>query len=227
MFALMTMLVDISFPVISCARFSANHGMPHWIAVVRIFRYLKGSADLKLTYRKMTSDPAPLMYGYTDADWATSDIDKRRSMLGFVLFLSGGAIVWLTKFGLVCFSIFESEYSSLKELAKNAVAAWHLLEELPLSWITQNATLPTTLLTVSLASQQVSNNPKYPARTKHMEIAKHRIQQVIRQGHVRRLQHIDRKFNLADMMVKALTKSEFRIWLPNKNWRSSLLLVKS
>jgi hypothetical protein len=95
----------------------------------------------------MTSDPAPLIYGYTNADWAPSDIDKRRSVLGFVLFLSGGAIVWLTKFGLVCLSIFESEYSSLKELAKNAVAARHLLEELPLSRITQNATHPTTLLT--------------------------------------------------------------------------------
>ena len=47
-----------------------------------------------------------------------------------------------------------------------------------------------------------------------MEIAEHWIQQVIRQGHVR-VQHIDRKFNLADMMVKALTKSEFRYWLPS------------
>jgi hypothetical protein len=131
-----------------------------------------------------------------------------------VLFLSGGAIIWLTKFGLVCLSIFESEYSSLKELVKNALAARHLLEELPLSWITQNATNSTTLLNHSLASQQVSNNPKYHARTKHMEIAEHWIQQVIRQGHVR-VQHIDCKFNLADMMVKALTKSEFRYWLPS------------
>jgi hypothetical protein len=105
------------------------------------------------------------MVTLTPSHWATSDIDKRRSVLGFVLFLSGVAIVWLTKFGLVCLSIFESEYSSLKELAKNAVAARHLLEEeLPLSWITQNSTHPTTLLTDSLASQQVSNNPKYHAR---------------------------------------------------------------
>lgn len=47
-----------------------------------------------------------------------------------------------------------------------------------------------------------------------MEIAEHWIQQVIRQGHVR-FQHIDREFNLADMMGKVLTKSEFRYWLPS------------
>jgi hypothetical protein len=39
MFAMVVMRCDISFPVICCARFSANPGLPHWYAVVRIYLY--------------------------------------------------------------------------------------------------------------------------------------------------------------------------------------------
>lgn len=47
-----------------------------------------------------------------------------------------------------------------------------------------------------------------------MDITEHWIQQVIGQGHVR-VQHIESKFNVADMMVKALTKSKFSYWMPS------------
>ena len=62
---------------LSVARFTANPGMSHWSALVRIFLYLKGTSDMKLTYSRVCDTPAPLLYGYSDADWATTDIDER------------------------------------------------------------------------------------------------------------------------------------------------------
>jgi hypothetical protein len=53
---------------------------------------------MQLTYSRIVDTPAPLLYGYSDADWATTDLDERRTCIGFVLILAGAAIVWLTRF---------------------------------------------------------------------------------------------------------------------------------
>jgi hypothetical protein len=98
MFAMVAMRADLSFAVTSTARFSANPGLPHWNALVRINQYLKGTAGMQLTYSRIVDTPAPLLYGYSDADWATTDLDERRTCIGFVLILAGAAIVWLTRF---------------------------------------------------------------------------------------------------------------------------------
>jgi hypothetical protein len=93
MFAMVAMRADQSYVVTCIARFSANPGLPHWNALVRLYQYIKGTADLKLTYSRMADTPAPLMYGYSDADWATTDIDERHTCIGYCLFLSGAVIL--------------------------------------------------------------------------------------------------------------------------------------
>ena len=95
---MVAMRVDISYAVISVARFTANPGFPHWQALVQIFQYLKGTSAMKLTYSRVVDTPAPLLYGYSDADWATTDVDERRTCIGYCIFLSGAAIFWLTRF---------------------------------------------------------------------------------------------------------------------------------
>jgi hypothetical protein len=88
MFAMVAMRVDLSYVVTCIARFSANPGLPLWNALIRVYQYIKGTADLKLTYSRMADTPAPLMYGYSDADWATTDIDVRRTCIGYCLSFS-------------------------------------------------------------------------------------------------------------------------------------------
>ena len=68
------------------SRFNNMHGEPHWQAVKRIFRYLKGTINFKLHF----SDKSPLI-AYSDSDWA-SDVDKRRSCTGYIFTMSGSAI---------------------------------------------------------------------------------------------------------------------------------------
>ena len=89
MFAMVAMRVDISYAVISVARFTANPGLPHWQALVQIFQYLKGTSAMKLTYSRVVDTPASLLYGYSNADWATTDVDERRTCIGYCIFLSG------------------------------------------------------------------------------------------------------------------------------------------
>ncbi|GBP97193.1 Retrovirus-related Pol polyprotein from transposon RE2; Endonuclease RE2 [Eumeta japonica] len=66
---------DISFAVNTLSRFNKNPTAEHWNAVKRIFRYLQGTKDLKLTY---TKDGDENITGYCDADWgATCAIASR------------------------------------------------------------------------------------------------------------------------------------------------------
>jgi hypothetical protein len=55
-----------------------------------ILRYVQGTKDLMLTYRR--SDSLEIK-GYSDADYA-GDKDDKKSIIGYVFTLAGGAISW-------------------------------------------------------------------------------------------------------------------------------------
>ena len=69
-----------------------NLGKDHWEAVKWIFRYLRGSSKLCLTF----GDSKLVLEGYVDADWA-GDIDGRKSISGYLFTFVGGAISWQSK----------------------------------------------------------------------------------------------------------------------------------
>jgi hypothetical protein len=210
MFAMIVMRPDISFAVISCARFSANPGLPHWEAVRRIYQYLIGCPGLKLTYSRIADDSAPLMYGRSDADWATSDVDERRTVIGHIIMLSGAAIFWSTRFWKPCLSIHEGEFGAATELAREVIGAQQLLCELPLTYAQVRGKEPVTIVTDSMGTMLVANNPKAHSASKHCHIREAWMQGMIREGLIR-VQHDLRVANSSDNLVKANPKSTFRI----------------
>ena len=120
------MRVDISYAVTSVARFTENPGMSHWVALVCNFQHLKGTSDMKLTYSRVSDTLAPLLYGYSDADWATTDVDERPTCIGYCVFLAGAAAFWFTKLWKLCLSTFEGELGAV-------IATSDLLSSIPLS----------------------------------------------------------------------------------------------
>ncbi|KAF2316739.1 hypothetical protein GH714_042080 [Hevea brasiliensis] len=82
---------DISHVVSVVSRYMAYPGKEHWEAVKWILRYLKGTTDVGLIFdRAKISDS---LAGYVDSDFA-GDLDKRRSLIGYLFTLSGSAISW-------------------------------------------------------------------------------------------------------------------------------------
>ena len=161
---------------------------------------------MKLTYSRITDTLAPLMYGASDSDWATTDIDERRSCIGFLIWLSGAAIFWLTRFWKPCLSSFEGEVGALTEAAKNAIAVRELLMSIPISWYQVNKDIPTTILIDASAAKQATDNPKHYSRAKHMETFLAWIRHAIKEGYVRS-QKVPREDNsTADAMVKPQVK---------------------
>src|SRR5215472_17764756 len=100
---------DIAYAIGVLARFSKNPGMTHWKAVKHIFRYLKGTLDLKLTY---SPDPnaTELFTTFTDADHAGNP-DNRRFTGRYVVKMGTDAISWQSKLQfIVALSTTEAEY---------------------------------------------------------------------------------------------------------------------
>nr|XP_033508618.1 secreted RxLR effector protein 161-like [Nicotiana tomentosiformis] len=79
---------DISFAIGMLGRYQSNLGMDHWRAAKKVLRYLQGTNDYMLTYRR--SDHLD-MIGYSDSDYAGC-LDTRKSTFGYLFLLAGGAI---------------------------------------------------------------------------------------------------------------------------------------
>ena len=50
MYAMLGTRPDIAFAVTTLSQFSSNPGYPHWLALKRVLRYLRGTIDYKLVY---------------------------------------------------------------------------------------------------------------------------------------------------------------------------------
>ncbi|GJX80602.1 putative ribonuclease H-like domain-containing protein [Tanacetum coccineum] len=84
---------DIMFAVCACARFQVSPKSSQFLAVKRIFRYLKGKPSLGLWYSK--DSPLELV-AYTDSDYAGATQD-RKSTTGGCQFLGNRLISWQCK----------------------------------------------------------------------------------------------------------------------------------
>lgn len=86
MYASLGTRLDIMYAVTILSRFNDNPGRVHWEAVKRVFWYLAGMKNLKLTYGAVSLD----LVGYTDADGSMHEDWKAIS--GHAFLVDGGAV---------------------------------------------------------------------------------------------------------------------------------------
>uniref|UniRef100_A0A2N9E5R8 Integrase catalytic domain-containing protein n=1 Tax=Fagus sylvatica TaxID=28930 RepID=A0A2N9E5R8_FAGSY len=189
-----------------------------YCSLVGAFQYLTFTRpDLSFAVNSLCSlshgllfQPGPMhLTVFTDADWAGNPVD-RRSTTGFLVFLGNNLITWASKKQpTVSRSSTEAEYRSLAVGA--AEVAWirmllsdlHVfLSECPLIWCDNTSA-------ISLAS-----NPVFHARTKHVEVDYHFVQERVVRGDLK-VQFIPTVDQLADLLTKALPTPRF-VQLANK-----------
>ena len=81
---------DVMYVVSIMSRFKASPTELHLHAAKRVLKYLKGTIDLGILYRKRGNGE---LIAYTDSDYA-EDIDDRKNTSGYVFLLSDGAVSW-------------------------------------------------------------------------------------------------------------------------------------
>lgn len=156
---------DLSFVSGALSSFLNNPGLAHWTFAKHVLRYLKGTSELKLTYRS-DSDGIRLV-GYSDADYG-GHIDSRRSTSGYCFSVqkSSGVISWRSKLQTtVALSTAESELSAATAGAQEAAHLCGILGDL--GW---PQTPPMTLFCDNQAAIAMSRNPIQHGKTKHFAI---------------------------------------------------------
>jgi hypothetical protein len=96
------------------------------MAAKRALRYLKGTVEMGVFYKRVDVDE---LVAYTDSDYA-GDIDDR-STSGYVFLLSGGAVAWASKKQpVVTLSTTEAEFVAAASCACQCVWMRRLLEKI-------------------------------------------------------------------------------------------------
>ena len=184
---------DITYAVQTVSCFSKNPGQAHWEAVKRIFRYLKGTKELWLSYGGEEKE----LRGYADADGSMAE--DRHAISGYAFLLHGGAVSWAAKRQeIVSLSTTESEYVAVTHASKEALWLRSLITQL------FDVTLdPTTLFSDNQSAIALTKDHQYHPRTKHIDIRFHFIRWIIENGFIR-LIYCPTDDMLADTLTKAL-----------------------
>ncbi|KAG7598335.1 Reverse transcriptase RNA-dependent DNA polymerase [Arabidopsis suecica] len=200
MYAMIGTRPDLAYPVGVISRYMSQPAKDHWLAVKWVMRYIKGTLDTKLCYKRNADFK---IVGYCDADHG-ADRDKRRSITGLVFTIGGNTISW--KSGLqrvVALSSTESEYMSLTEAVKEAVWLKGLLKEFGYEQ------KKVEIFCDSQRAIALAKNNVHHERTKHIDVKYHYIREVIANGDVEVLK-ISTEKNPADIFTKVVPVSKFK-----------------
>ena len=200
MYAMVCTRPDIAHAVGVVSRYMSNPGKQHWEAVKWILRYLRGTADYALCFKK--SDLG--LEGFVDADMAR-DVDGRKSTMGYVYTLGGTAVSWVSKLQkIVALSTTEAEYVAMTEASKEMVWLQSFLEELG------HKQVKSVLHCDSQSAIHLARNPVYHARTKHIQVRYHFIRSALEDG-VLVLEKILGSQNPADMLTKTVPIEKLKL----------------
>ena len=200
MYAMVCSRPDLSYALSVVSRYMANPGKEHWRAVQWILRYLRGTSNAYLQFGK-TRDG---LVGFVDSDFA-GDLDKRRSLTGYVFTIGGCAVSWrATLQSIVACSTTDAEYMAISEACKEAIWLRGLYTEL-----CGDSSCP-TVFSDSQGDIYLTKNPMYHERTKHIDVRFHYIRDVVAEGDLK-VCKISTHDNPADMMTKPVPTNKFEL----------------
>ena len=190
---------DIAQAVGTLAKFNSSPNEAHLTAVKRVFRYLKGTVKLRLSYEASDKD----VEGYSDADWA-ADSEDRRSTSGNVFLMSNGAISWTSqKQPTVALSTAEAEYIALCFATQESVWLRQLCKDLQIQ-----CSSPITIHEDNQGTIAMSKNPILHKRTKHIDIKFHFVREKIQDKTIE-LKYCPTHEMVADIFTKPLPRGQF------------------
>ena len=191
---------DIAYAVSIVSQFM-HAPSDHMEAVYRILRYLKSSPGKGLFFAKKGDLE---IKGYTDADWAGSQTD-RKSTSGYFTFVGSNLVTWRSKKQkVVARSSAEAEFRGMAQGICELLWIKRIVQDLGIC-----LSKPMMLLCDNKASIAIANNPVQHDRTKHVEVDRHFIKDHLDKGTIS-LPFVTSKDQLADVLTKAVSGNEFQ-----------------
>eukprot|EP00253_Pinus_taeda_P033219 PITA_33219 len=198
---------DISFNVGILSRFMQKPCEGHWSAGKRVLKYLKGTQDFGIKYTQV--DDFSLI-GYSDSNF-DGDKETGVSTSGYDMSLGSGAVSWRScKQSVPADSTTEAEYVAAAEATKEIVSLRKILEDLQVKQVQS-----TPLMIDNTSAINLTKNPKFHDRTKHINTKYHLIQHHVEAKTIH-LRHCSTNEQITDIFTKALGREKlerFRMML--------------
>lgn len=191
---------DLMFVVCLISRYMAEPKEEHMMIAKRVLRYLKGTLDYRVFYKRSIGSN---FQGYTDSDYAR-DVDDRKSTSVYVFLLSGAAICWsLRKQEIVTPSSTEAEYVAATSCVCHCLWLKGILNELGV--INYRCI---DIMCDNSSTIKLSKNPVMHRRTKHIDVRYHFLRNLSSEGIVK-LVFCGTNDQVADIMTKPIKLDQF------------------
>lgn len=201
MYGMLATRPDLCASISYFSRFQTNAQDDHWNYLKRVLRYVKGTLNAKMVYKREPNDLN--LIGYADADWA-NDINDRKSISGYVFKLFGSTVSWASRKQLcVTVSSTEAEYIALCEASKEALWLKGLVNDFNIFQINY-----VSIFEDNQGCMRIAEDPKEHKLMKHVDTKYHFVRELV-QNEVIDLHYIRTDDQIADVMTKPLQKRQF------------------
>jgi len=190
---------DIAQTLGVLSKYSSCPRQAHWVAVKRLFRYLKGTANFGLFY---PSNAKPVIECFSDADHA-GDQENRKSVTGTIVFLGGPISYKSQQQASVAISTCEAEFVAATNSVKDIIWLKRFADELgiKIEGIPQ-------LYCDNQSSIKLIKNAEFHHRTKHID-TRHCFIRDQYNDKVFEVEYVASEDNKADIFTKALPAEQF------------------
>lgn len=197
---------DIAFAVSSVARKMQAPTENDWIAVKRIFRFLRGTISKGAEF---SAEGAEDLVLFADADFAGPE-DERKSRSGFVIFYGKSPISWFSKIqpGLPASSTVEAEYRSAATGTQELLWLQHLTQELGNALTLKIVGDLPLLKEDNQGAIAAMRNDVQHSKLKHMELRYYFLKKAVEQEHIE-VEYCPTREMIADILTKALGRPAF------------------
>ncbi|KAJ9565578.1 hypothetical protein OSB04_001544 [Centaurea solstitialis] len=184
---------DLAYVLSIISRFMECPYESHMMAVQRVFRYIKGTTDYGVWYRRNGNKD---LIAFSDSDYA-GDLESRKSTLGYAMMMSDGVVSWSSKKQpVVALSTTEAEFVSSAACACQVVWLRRILEHIGLQQ--KDGTI---IFCDNMSTIKLSKNPVLHKRSKHIDVKFHFFRDLVNDGVVE-LVHCKSEVQVADILTK-------------------------
>jgi hypothetical protein len=193
---------DIEVAMGYVGAYLSNPGIEHWIALIEILQYLKGTINMRMIYGRQHSKK-PFLYAHSDASYA-NPMDQFRSRSGGVIFYDNTALLcYSRKQTHVATGTMEAELIAALEIVKEVQFYIDMLSNFGI----QNLT-PVPIYIDNKATLHLIDHPT-GRRTRQLEAKMANIRQL--KGKILEFLYIISPANTADQFTNARPRKTFEI----------------
>ena len=155
---------NIAFIFGLLGRYLSDPSQSHWKATKNVLRYLQGTKDLILTYRRIDTLE---VVGLNDSDYAGFMNDKK-STSGYIFMMAERVVLWKSvKQILTTSSTMEAEYVMCYQATCHAIWLWNFISALE---VVHFISIPLNLFCDNFAPVSFSRNTRSTSYSKHIDV---------------------------------------------------------